>query len=243
MATKYVKPKTIAIPLKYMKSEAFDVHVEVGERVKIGTKIATGKDITLYATVSGKVLAIEKRDHVALKKTEHIVIENDFLDEKLLPTDDMQIYERVVTIAGDGFKNPQDVQVRIGTILKDVIEAIGGYVENLDPKNARLVAGDALTGSSIITDDLSILSTTDTFLCLTNTEKEVLPCMRCGNCISHCPIGLQPVQIMMSNKNRDLLEKLGVNHCTECGRCSSVCPSFIELTSAVTKAKTFFKKA
>ncbi|MCL2840417.1 MAG: 4Fe-4S dicluster domain-containing protein [Defluviitaleaceae bacterium] len=379
---KYLKPKTVAIPLKYMQSEHFDRHVDIGDSVKIGTKLAAGKDnIILFSTVSGKVTAIEKRDHVSLKKADHIIIENNFLDEKALliapvpdlktltkerigaypngvlgmdmsvftkkihtvllngicesyitsneagmlvdtdllfegllllmknsgaekgiitvrknfeslldvltntakkyadhpieikavedilpmcqghtPLDvgvltvdtDMTIafarflktgipqYERIVTLSGEGFRKPQNVQVRIGTLLKDVVEAIGGYVEGLNPKHARLVAGGAFRGSSVITDDLSILSTTNAFLCLTDIEKEVLPCIHCGTCIDYCPVGIQPVQIAAAGKSHELLEKLGADRCVGCGHCSSVCPSFIELTSTTTKAKAFY---
>jgi len=390
----YLKPKTVAMPLKYMKSDISEVHVEVGDSVKIGTKIASDKDaISLFSTISGKVVSIEKRDHISLRKIDHIVIENDFLDEKELfiePTvalktlkkeniitclsgalgidmpvltkkmntiflngicesyitsndagmladadlliegllllmkgadaergvivvrqdytvlfdaltssakkfpgklveiltvpdilpmrqenalieralgircngslSDTGIYiadatsamefarclktglpmhERIVTLSGDGFKNPKNVKVRVGTILKDVIAEMGGYSDKLDPKNARLVAGGPLTGSSVITDDLSILSDTKAFLCLMNTERKALPCMRCGTCIDYCPAGLQPSQISMANRDRLLLEKLGAGGCIACGACSSVCPSFVELTGAVAKAKAF----
>lgn len=74
----------IYIPLVGGMSTKFDVHVEVGSRVKVGTKLATREDmyVPLYATVSGVVEAFEKRMHVSGKLQEHIVIKNDFMDEK-----------------------------------------------------------------------------------------------------------------------------------------------------------------
>jgi len=416
----YLKPKTVAIPLKHMKSEAFDVHVEVGDDVKIGTKIATRNDnftVPLFSSVSGKVIAIEKRDHVTLKKANHIIIENNFLDEKeplfepiadfrTLSRDDvvnylkldghqgmsgdgyatyakfekvrhvrtvmlngvecepyitadeasmmnnadllfeglllfikgsgakegiiaidrnrtdlakilnetakkysdhytdqnikikiqvsfvpdtypmgwertlieevlgftydinkypvdagvlvfntttaiefartlktgLPLYERVVTLSGEGLANPQNVRVRIGTILKEVIDETGGYIEGFDPKNARLIAGGPFMGSGIITDELSIPAATGAFLSLVNTEKEVLPCLRCGSCIEHCPVGIQPVQIAAAHKIRDLdfMEKLGTDRCIECGACTFACPSFIEVADSTSKAKNFY---
>ena len=157
----------------------------------------------------------------------------------------LPMHERIVTLSGEGVKKPKNVRVRIGAILEEAVKEIGGYAEDLDPKSSRLIAGGPFKGSSIISDELSILSGTDAFLYLTNTEKEAMamPCIHCGICIDYCPVGIQPIQIAMAHKVRDtdLLKKLGTDRCIKCGHCSSVCPSFIELSAAVTKAKNFLE--
>ncbi|MCL1924117.1 MAG: hypothetical protein FWF50_00870, partial [Defluviitaleaceae bacterium] len=80
----FLNPNTVAIPLRTMDSEAFEALVSVGDKVKIGTKIGQRIDhfsVPLFSSISGTVIAIEKRDHASLKKADHIVIENDFKEE------------------------------------------------------------------------------------------------------------------------------------------------------------------
>jgi len=78
----FLRPKWIAIPLKYLKNESFELCVAIDDNVKIGSKIAVGKCGTvLYSSISGKVTAIQKRDHVSLRKVDHVFIENNFADE------------------------------------------------------------------------------------------------------------------------------------------------------------------
>ena len=74
------EPEKIYIPLIIGTSLDFEVHVEDGEYVKKGTKLATRKDlyVPLYSPISGIVKGIEKRMHTSGKVQNHLVIENDF---------------------------------------------------------------------------------------------------------------------------------------------------------------------
>jgi len=155
-------------------------------------------------------------------------------------TNALPLYERVITLAGDGFINQQNVKVRIGTILSDIVAEMGGYAAGV-PKNARLVHGGPLRGSAVITDNLSVTPVTNGFVCIANAEHEQSPCSRCGACIRHCPAGLQPIQIIgaFKLKNKETLKQLGADKCIECGVCSFVCSSFIDVSDNAKKAKAF----
>ncbi len=62
------------------------VHVQDGEQVKVGTKLAERKDfyVPVYSPVSGKVLGKEMRYSSSIgRPVQHLVIENDLKDEKL----------------------------------------------------------------------------------------------------------------------------------------------------------------
>ena len=52
-------------------------------------------------------------------------------------------------------------------------------------------------------------------------------CIKCGRCVSHCPLRLMPVEIERAFKLKrgDMLEELKVNLCMECGCCSYICPA------------------
>ena len=73
--------KEVWIPLFAMHSANFDVAVNVGDHVYVGTKLAQCNDrmiVPIYSSVSGVVKAIDaKCMHATLKPVMHIVIEND----------------------------------------------------------------------------------------------------------------------------------------------------------------------
>ncbi|MEG1526278.1 MAG: RnfABCDGE type electron transport complex subunit C [Erysipelotrichaceae bacterium] len=76
----------VFIPLYAGHSLNFDVLVNEGDHVAIGTKIAQCNDrmiIPLYASVSGTVKGIQKMMHSSLKQIDHLVIENDGKDEMI----------------------------------------------------------------------------------------------------------------------------------------------------------------
>ena len=47
--------------------------------------------------------------------------------------------------------------------------------------------------------------------------NETMPCIRCGLCVKHCPVGANPVTGYKMDK------------CIKCGACKYVCPSNISL--------------
>jgi len=59
--------------------------VKVGDEVKIGTLIAKREDkmyVPIFSSVSGKVVAIEKKMSTSLKPVDYIIIENNHKDDK-----------------------------------------------------------------------------------------------------------------------------------------------------------------
>ena len=57
-------------------------------------------------------------------------------------------------------------------------------------------------------------------------------CIRCGNCIAHCPMKLEPIYMYMYVKKGDYkkMEEYHVMDCFECGSCSWGCPGRLPLT-------------
>ena len=85
----YFDSKKVYIPLFHANSK-IELVVKEGDRVKVGTKIAEGKElfyVPLFSSVSGTVLGVESRMHSSMKKLDHLVIENDGkFEEEKLPT-------------------------------------------------------------------------------------------------------------------------------------------------------------
>jgi electron transport complex protein RnfC len=72
------------------------------------------------------------------------------------------------------------------------------------------------------------------------TETDAMPCIRCGDCASVCPVSLLPQQLYWYSKSKELEKTREYNlfDCIECGCCSYVCPSKIPLVQYFRFAKT-----
>ncbi len=70
------------------------------------------------------------------------------------------------------------------------------------------------------------------------------PCIRCGNCINACPMGLSPVEIAGAYTKNDgeMLDKQMVDLCIGCGTCSYVCPAKRPVTQTMNLAKPCGRK-
>ena len=148
--------------------------------------------------------------------------------------------ERIVTFSGEGFQKQYNVKIKIGTLVKDVVEAMQGYSE----ENVVLVAGGAMRGKAIASDELVLSPEISCVLALIPTEvKQPLPCISCGKCIMRCPAKLNPILIKdaYQKKNKKLLEQLEVERCMECGLCSYICPTHQNLCEDMIEIKKWWK--
>ncbi len=168
--------------------------------------------------------------------TAYVVYRAIYLAEPLI--------SRITTVTGHGIKQPQNIEVLIGTPMHACIEHCGGYTENSE----ELIMGGPMMGVSLSSDSLPIIKATN---CLLVTAKEEntykqkhLPCIRCGKCVAACPVRLLPQQLYWyaSSKNVDRLIEHNIFDCIECGCCSYVCPSDIPLVQYYRYAKTTIRQ-
>lgn len=144
--------------------------------------------------------------------------------------------ERIVTFTGDMLKVPQNIIVKVGTPVRDVIDAIEGYKRN---KDITFIAGGPMMGTSLSSDDLMVTPNLNCVLIIKKSkDEESLPCIRCGKCVEVCPSKLSPVLIKENLKSAEKLQKLQVEKCIECGLCSYVCPSNLNMRECVKLAKS-----
>jgi electron transport complex protein RnfC len=148
------------------------------------------------------------------------------------------LLSRIVTVSGGAIREPNNVEVRIGTKISDLVEFCGGFAVRPE----RLVNGGPMMGQPLPTLESPVVKGTSGILGLTAEEindRPTSPCIRCGTCVTICPCGLSPVE-MSSFIRKDNLEgasKLGVMDCISCGSCSWVCPSHIPLVHYFNYAK------
>lgn len=154
------------------------------------------------------------------------------------------LVEKYLTITGPGLKNPTNVKAKIGTKLNEIIESIGGYIDDLG--EAYFIAGGPMTGKAIFFDSMVVNRSLTSIVVLPKRENDfTIHCMGCGKCAEKCPSFLSPIQIKNAFESKDiaLLKALRTDKCMQCGLCSYMCPSRIELTEAVGKAKDFVLKS
>lgn len=150
------------------------------------------------------------------------------------------LFERVVTFTGDMLKKPQNVCVKVGTTIKDVIDYIDGYKRN---KDIVVVAGGPMMGVSVVSEELIITPDLNCVMIMKKPPRcKSIECIRCGKCVEKCPSHLSPVLIKNSINNIDELRKLKPEKCVECGLCSFICPSKINVREYVREAKTLLSQ-
>ena len=134
--------------------------------------------------------------------------------------------ERVVTVTGSGVVQPENLMVRVGTPLQDVIDFCGG----LHPEIGKIIYGGPMMGVVQFELDSPVLKGTSGILCLQENEISQFeggPCIRCGNCVDACPMFLVPSQmgLLIERSRWEDLGDFRVSDCIECGSCAYVCPS------------------
>lgn len=135
---------------------------------------------------------------------------------------------KIVTVIGKNEKM-RCVRVRIGTPIKAVLNALQIHLESGD----RLVVGGPMTGRSIYSEDVPVLSDTDTIMVQDSSRLALNsndPCVNCGECIRACPAKI-PVNMLVRLLENSLFEEAARDYdllsCIECGLCSYVCEAKI----------------
>ncbi|MDH7513257.1 MAG: electron transport complex subunit RsxC [Clostridiales bacterium] len=138
------------------------------------------------------------------------------------------LVERVITVAGSGIGEPKNLLVRIGTLFQDAVNFCGGLAEDIN----LVVMGGPMMGLAQWSLDTPIIKGTSGILAWrTAFPAAEYPCIRCGRCVDHCPMGLLPT-LLAKFVQREMwpeAEKWGVLDCVECGCCQYACPSRIPL--------------
>ena len=151
--------------------------------------------------------------------------------------------ERVVTVTGKKLQNPSNFWVKIGTPISALIDEVGG----LPNGTRKIINGGPMMGKAIKNTDVPITKGTSGILVISEEEasrKESKNCIRCGDCVFVCPMGLEPF-LLMNLTEKGLYERAAkedIITCIECGSCSYVCPSHRPLLDYIRYGKSIIKK-
>ena len=136
------------------------------------------------------------------------------------------LYERLVTLDGGSLKKSQNIKIRIGSAFRDAVKSVGGLLNQ--PR--RIIMGGPMMGLAQESLDVPVVKATSGILALAAyefTDSPTRPCIRCGRCVSVCPMGLTPNMVTLAGESEryEWAESLGARDCIECGSCSYVCPA------------------
>jgi electron transport complex protein RnfC len=155
----------------------------------------------------------------------------------------MPLVRKRVTLDGSGLNLPSNVNVPIGALIPDVIEAAGGLAEEA----GKIIMGGSMMGVAVDRLDVSIIKHNNAILVFGKKEASIpdeTQCIRCGRCITACPMHLMPtnLDIMARNKDFEGLKQYHVMDCIECGCCTYVCPAKRYLVQSIRNGKAYVRQ-
>ncbi len=154
----------------------------------------------------------------------------------------MPLVNKCVTVDGSAVKEPKNVIAPIGMTIADLLEQSGGTKSEA----AKVLYGGPMMGLAVPSLDSPILKNTNAVTVMDikeATPPKTTPCIRCGACLNHCPLRLDPREISRAYKLGSVedLQTLHVDLCMECGCCSYICPAHRPLVQTNKLAKVLLR--
>lgn len=155
----------------------------------------------------------------------------------------MPLIRRIVTVSGDIVMEPKNLMVPIGTSYNDLLEAVG-HSEN----PYKVLSGGPMMGVAQFDLNVPVTKGTNavTILGAKNRFAVRQPhCIRCGKCMTVCPMHLMPLLMYQAERSGDLAELKAQNvlDCIECGCCAYTCPATIPLVQSFRAGKQRLRDA
>lgn len=207
------KPDAIAALDKMAK---MDENISV---VKLPAKYPQGAEKVIIYSATGRIVEegqLPSNQKVIVMNVSTIAFVNNYIKTG------MPLISRRLTVDGNAVAHPCNLNVLIGTSVKDVLD----YAEAKDYK--KVLMGGPMMGTPLYDITSPIVKTNNALLALKNVKPAVTTnCIRCGACIKACPMDLMPTMLEKAydHKDVDALKKFNVMLCMNCGCCSYVCPA------------------
>lgn len=150
------------------------------------------------------------------------------------------LIKRVVTVSGPALKKPGNFRVRIGAPFSFLVEAAGGLPEG----DFKVICGGPMMGVAQAGLDVPVVKGTSGILVVPAIHRERnLPCLRCGDCLRSCPMGLVPSDLgtLVEQERWAEFAARGGRDCIECGCCAYSCSAGRDLVQLIKLGKAALK--
>jgi len=147
------------------------------------------------------------------------------------------LVSKCVTVDGSGVKTPKNVIAPLGTPVSALFDYCGGLKDGVK----KITLGGPMMGAAVPNMDVPIVKITSAALAFAGKDAEPpeeTACIKCGRCVSMCPMGLMPpyIETAVELKKPEMLQKYKANMCAECGCCAYGCPARRPLVQVMTLA-------
>jgi len=148
------------------------------------------------------------------------------------------LLSRIVTLTG-AVASPGNVEALIGSPLDWLLQQAGQRQDSTD-----VIMGGPMMGFTVPNLAAGLSKAGNCLIAKSAAEfpprPPAMPCIRCGECASACPVELQPMDLYWFAKAKNLgkAQEWHLFDCIECGACSYVCPSQIPLVDYYRFAKS-----
>ena len=153
----------------------------------------------------------------------------------------MPLVARCVTVDGSAVVNPKNLIAPIGAPVRCLLD----YCQLADNVK-KITLGGPMMGMAIPNLDMPIVKITNAVLAFNEQDSEPpepAACIKCGRCISKCPMKLMPpfIESAFELSRPELLKKYKVEMCAECACCAYSCPAKRPLVQVMTLAKNMLR--
>ncbi len=126
------------------------------------------------------------------------------------------LLEKYITISGNGVSKPLIIKTKLGVKVSSLFNKY--YLEDL--MDCAFYVNGLMGGVQLNLNQLLVSKDLEGIIVMKRVKKVSKACVKCGKCISICPIHSNPM----------LAYKLGIKvECIHCGLCTYICPSYIPL--------------
>lgn len=155
----------------------------------------------------------------------------------------MPLIKKRVTVDGSAVNNPGNVEVLIGTPLREVFDFCGGFKS----EPGKVIMGGPMMGVSQYSLDLPVLKNTNALLALDENESRIpeqTACIRCARCVRACPMRLMPFELdrLVTARMYEEAQKMHIMDCIECGCCVYACPAKRLMVQSIRIGKDYIRR-
>lgn len=167
-----------------------------------------------YPTDIKKVLPsnVDENDVLKINLTTLLAIDVAFKKER-------NVTSKLITVTGDLVDKPKVVLVKIGSNIKDIIEA---NIKINKSDNPIYVANGLLTGRQLNNLDLIVTPDLSSIIIMEKVVYLKKDCINCGACLKVCPI---KNNVKYTNDFPNAKSSIKqIEDCTNCNACTYICP-------------------